>query len=72
MSDDLSGDMLAPSWPNLVLSIYFIPTAFKGCAGIVFTHGIQFARWETVCPGCVSETIRCRKLELASDIGWGL
>ena len=25
MSDDLSGDMLAPSWPNLVYSCGFIP-----------------------------------------------
>ena len=23
MSDDLSGDMLAPSWPNLVFSFFF-------------------------------------------------
>ena len=53
MSDDLSGDMLAPSWPNLVqfqivvkfhlfqLDIIFYPTALKGCQGIVFTHGVQ-------------------------------
>ena len=24
-----------------------------------------------VCRGCISETIRCRKLILGRDIGWG-
>ena len=31
MSDDLSGDMLAPSWPNLVSntsSVYFVSIIF--------------------------------------------
>ena len=27
--------------------------------------------WEKVCPGCVSEPVRCRKLVLGRDIGWG-
>ena len=36
MSDDLSGDMLAPSWPNLVSKfscylIFFPPRAGVGC-----------------------------------------
>ena len=26
-------------------------------------------QWEEVCPGCISETIRCRKLILGRDIG---
>ena len=26
---------------------------------------------EIVCPGCISETIRCRKFILGRDIGWG-
>ena len=26
-------------------------------------------RWEKVCPGCISETVRCRKLMLGTDIG---
>ena len=26
---------------------------------------------EKVCPGCISETVRCRKLILGRDIGWG-
>ena len=25
--------------------------------------------WEKVCPGCISETVRCRKLILVRDIG---
>ena len=28
-------------------------------------------RPEKVCPGCISETVRCRKLILCRDIGWG-
>ena len=26
---------------------------------------------EIVCPGCISETVRCRKFILGRDIGWG-
>ena len=34
--------------------------------------GIQAGgRWEKVCPGCISETIRYRKLILGGDIGRG-
>ena len=49
-----------------VLAIHFYPTAFKGCAGIVFTYGIRMGgrvvvqvggRREKVCQGCISETI---------------
>ena len=56
----------------------FYPTALKGCRGIVFTHGVRMGwragvlsggRWEKVCPGCISETVRCRKLILSRDIG---
>ena len=28
-------------------------------------------RQEKVCLGCISETVRCRKLILGRDIGWG-
>ena len=42
----------------------------KGCQGIVFTHGVRAGGWrEKVCPGCISETVRCRKLILGRDIG---
>ena len=52
---------------------HFYPTALKGCWGIVFTHCVQMVgrvdgRREKVCPGCISETIRCRKLILGRDI----
>ena len=55
---------------SIPVSSNFYPTALKGCRGIVFTHG----RWvggrrEKVCPGCISETVRCRKLVLGRDIG---
>ena len=43
---------------HLFLS-YFSPMV-SGWAG---------GRWEKVCPGCISETVRCRKLILGSDIG---
>ena len=56
----------------------FHPTALKGCRGIVFTHGVRMGgraggqvggRREIVCLGCISETVRCRKLILGRDIG---
>ena len=59
-------------------SFYFYPTGLKGCRGIVFTHGVRMGgraggvgggRREKVCPGCISETVRCRKLILGRDIG---
>ena len=28
-------------------------------------------QWEKLCPGCISETVRCRKLILGRDIGSG-
>ena len=56
----------------------FYPIALKGCWGIVFTHGVRMGgragvraggRREIVCPGCISEIVRCRKLILGRDIG---
>ena len=46
---------------------HFYPTALKGCRSIVFTHGVRMGGRasegrEKVCPGCISETVRCRKL----------
>ena len=54
--------------------IIFYPTTLKGCRGIVFTHGVRMGgrvggRREIVCPGCISETVRCRKFILGRDIG---
>ena len=62
----------------LIFILCFYPTALKGCQGIVFTHGVRMGmqasgrssgQWEKVCPGCISETVRCRKLILGRDIG---
>ena len=54
----------------------YYPTALKGRQSIVFTHGVWMvgqALWgEKLCPGCISETIRYRKLILGRDIGWGV
>ena len=41
---------------------------------IVFTHGVRAGvrmggQREKVCLGCISETVRCRKLILGRDIG---
>ena len=59
--------------------LIFYPTAFnKGCAGIVFTHGIWMGRpavgrsvrqRERACLGYISETMRCKMLVLGRDIG---
>ena len=48
----------------------FYPTALKRCRGIVFTHGVRMGGWAAgkVCPGCISETVRCRKFILGRDI----
>ena len=49
---------------------FYYPTALKGCRGIVFIHGVRMGgRREKDCPGCISETVRCRKLILGRDIG---
>ena len=52
----------------------FYPTTLKGCRGVVFTHGVRMGGRvgggkEKVCPGYISETVRCRKLILGRDIG---
>ena len=57
-----------------IVNKHFYPTALKGCRGIVFIHGVRMGgqvggRREIVCPGCISETVRCRKLILGRDIG---
>ena len=60
-----------------IINESFYPTALKGCWGIVFTHGVRMGEragvraggGKSVCPGCISETVRCRKLILGRDIG---
>ena len=68
----------------LELKSVFYPTALKGCRGIVFTHGVRMGGWaggraggwaaagnslSVSLLGCISETVRCRKLILGRDIG---
>ena len=54
-------------WGN---SVGMLLGSFLPCRGIVFTHGVWMGgRWEKVCLGCISETVRCRKLILSRDIG---
>ena len=51
---------------------FYYSTVLKGCWGIVFTHGVWMdGWWEKFYPGCISETVRCRKLILGRDIGYG-
>ena len=35
------------------------------------TDSTLYDNIKKVCPGCISETVRCRKLILGRDIGWG-
>ena len=49
----------------------FYPTVLKGCWGIVFTHGVLKSGQEKLCLGCISETVKGRKLIPGTDIGWG-
>ena len=65
---------VCPLWGlKLTPGTVFYPTALKGCRGIVFTHGVQTGgRREIVFPGCISETLRCRKFIRGRDIGWGV
>ena len=61
---------------KLIYMFGFYPTALKGCQGIVFTNGVWMGiraggQREKVCPGCISEAVRCRKFILGRDIGWG-
>ena len=44
----------------LSTELVFYRTPLKDCRGIVFTHCVQMGG--QVCPGCISETLRCRKL----------
>ena len=62
--------------PNL--SVYskgaiFTPQPLRA-VGVLFSpmvSGWAGGRREIVCPGCFSETVRCRKFILGRDIGWG-
>ena len=43
--------------------------------GVLFSpmvSGWACERREKVCPGCISETVKCRKLIFGRDISWGV
>ena len=61
------------------LHIYFIFTFFTQqplrAVRVLFSPIVSEwvgGRREKVCPGCISETIRCRMLRLGSDFGYGV
>ena len=48
--------------------------SFLRAVGILFSpmvSGLAGGQRKKVCPGCISETVRCRKLILGRDIGLG-
>ena len=54
--------------------IVFTPQPLRA-VGVLFSpmvSGWAGGRWEIVCPGCISETVRCRKFILGRDLGWGV
>ena len=60
----------------LVIKYLYYPTALKGRQSIAFTHGVWIVgralwRGEKLCPGCISETIRRRKLILGRTLVGG-
>ena len=58
----------------LKIVLLYYPMAFKGCLGIVLTHGFQLGSLAGVekKPGCISEIMRYRKFILAGNIGYGV
>ena len=60
-----------------MVAILFLPHSPKGLLGYCFhpwcldgrPGGRAGGRREKVCPGCIPETVRCRKLILGRDIG---
>ena len=59
-------EMLFTPQPLRAVGVLFSPMV-SGWVG-----GRAVGRWEIVCPGCISETVRCRKFILGRDIGWGV
>ena len=59
--DSGAGRQLVTPQPLRAVGVLFSPMV-SGWAG---------GRREIVCPGCISETVRCRKFILGRDIGWG-
>ena len=70
---------IAPSHTVKEIEAIFTPQPLRA-VGVLFSpmvsgwaggrpDGRAGGRREIVCPGCISETIRCRKLILGRDIG---
>ena len=55
--------------PDLV-SIIFTPQPLRVVRVLFSTMACGWAGGKKVCLGCISETIRCRKVKLGRDIGW--
>ena len=54
--------------------VIFTPHTLRA-VGVLFSPMVSgwAGGWrEIVCPGCISETVRCRKFILGRDIGWGV
>ena len=76
----VSGSIVAmqifnPLYCSLVIFLLpefcFYPTALRA-VGVLFSpmvSGWAGGRREEVCPACISEAVRCRKLILGRDIG---
>ena len=59
---------------SFVIHLVFKPQPLRA-VGVLFSpmvSGWEGGWGEIVCPGCISETIRCRKFILGRDIGWGV
>ena len=53
--------------PSRAVGVLFSPMVSGSAGGCPV--GRAGGRREKVCPGCISETVRCRKLILGRDIG---
>ena len=56
--------------PLRAVGVFFSPMVSGWAGGRV--GGRAGGRREIVCPGCILETVRCRKFILGRDIGWGV
>ena len=59
---------------GVLSSFVFTPQPLRAVGYCFFAHGDWWVDGQQgkVCPGYISETIRCRKLILGGDIGWGM
>ena len=55
--------------PLRAVGVLFSPMVSGWAWAGVLSGGQVGGRREKVCPGCISETVRCRKLILGRDIG---